>query len=200
MAPALRSKERVSENGEVFTPDHIVDKMNALIPDEVWKDPEYIFLEPTCGDGQFLVKILEKRIENGIPLEDACNTLFGMDIMYDNIIHSLTRVLEICKSQMLKEGMIHGTKEWEERAIRIMGIVFNNIYRVKDSLVEIREGDFDKKKFFDYDPTGKKCILSEQSRINAISKIKESKNNYVSGTKKGHSFITVFSVLFKREQ
>jgi len=44
-----RSKERVSQLGEVFTPKHIVEDMHKLIPDESWSDPSMIYLEPTCG-------------------------------------------------------------------------------------------------------------------------------------------------------
>ena len=76
----IRSKENVRNNGEVFTPTHIVDDMLKLIPEKAWKDPSFVFIEPTCGNGQFLVRIFQKRIDADIPVLDALNTIIGMDI------------------------------------------------------------------------------------------------------------------------
>ena len=44
-----RSKERITKNGEVFTPKALVEKMMDKIPAEKWKDPEATFLEPING-------------------------------------------------------------------------------------------------------------------------------------------------------
>ena len=41
-----RSKERITKNGEVFTPKSLVEKMMDKIPEEKWKDPKATFLEP----------------------------------------------------------------------------------------------------------------------------------------------------------
>ena len=199
MENIIRSKERVSENGEVFTPFEIVDKMNVLIPEDVWKDPTYIYLEPTCGIGNFVIRILEKRIESGISIENACNTLFGMDIMPDNILKCYERVLEVCRVQMLKEGMKEGNKEWIDRSIRIICIVLNNIFRVKDSLEVIKSGEFDKKRFFDYDPTGQGMVLPKSKRDGAISKVRGIVRDYVSGKRIHKNSEAIVSSLFKRK-
>lgn len=168
----IRSKERVTEHGEVFTPTPIVDKMNALIPAHAWKDPTYIFLEPTCGDGQFVERIIQKRIDNGISIEDACNTFFGMDIMKDNIDRCKERVLEVCRKAMIKKGIKQGSKSWDTLRTRIECIIHNNIIKVKDSLICINKGEFEKKRFFDYDPTGHKMVLKESERKEILIKIK----------------------------
>ena len=179
MSTEIRSKERVSENGEVFTPDHIVDKMNDLIPIEAWKDPTYIFLEPTCGNGQFLVHILQKRIDNGLCIEDACNTLFGLDIMKDNIIQCQQRILRICNKEIIKRGIEKGSPEWKEIFLRVICIVANNIYKVKDSLKDMSNGDFLKKRFFDYDPTGNNQVLSAGKQKELTGKTKKVLDDYL---------------------
>lgn len=66
-----KSKQRVRDFGEIFTPGHIVDKMCNMVPEDVWKDPTCLYLEPTCGTGNFLVAILQKRIDTGMPLNRA---------------------------------------------------------------------------------------------------------------------------------
>ena len=173
MSTEIRSKERVSENGEVFTPDHIVHKMNDLIPIEAWKDPSYIFLEPTAGNGQFLVQIVQKRIYNGLSIEDACNTLFGMDIMKDNIIQCQQRLIKICCGALVKEGLKEGGTDWNERLIRVICILHNNIYKFKDSLKDMSNGDFLKKRFFDYDPTGTGLVLSTSKQEEIKTKVRD---------------------------
>ena len=88
-----KSKERVSEFGEVFTPEHIVLDMIKLIPDNNWCDKSFIVLEPTCGNGNFVVEVIQKKIDSGLTLYDALNTTFGMDIMHDNIQECIDRIL-----------------------------------------------------------------------------------------------------------
>ena len=53
----IKSKKRVSDHGEVFTPDWLVDAMLDLVRDESER-LDSRFLEPACGSGNFLKKIL----------------------------------------------------------------------------------------------------------------------------------------------
>ena len=55
-----RSKERITKNGEVFTPKSLVEKMMDKIPEEKWKDPNSVWLEPTFGSGNSSKDRLEK--------------------------------------------------------------------------------------------------------------------------------------------
>ena len=71
----IRNRDNVRNNGEVFTPTPIVDSMNDLVPKSAWEDKEFVFLEPTCGNGQFLTRIFEKRIANGLSIEEALKIL-----------------------------------------------------------------------------------------------------------------------------
>ena len=130
----IRNRDNVRNNGEVFTPTPIVDSMNDLVPKSAWEDKEFVFIEPTCGNGQFLTRIFEKRIANGLSIEEALNTLIGMDITADNIWDSHKRLFELACSYMAKNGIEKGSDEWFEKSVRIIAIVRNNIFLVHDSL------------------------------------------------------------------
>jgi hypothetical protein len=60
----VKSGERVRDLGEVFTPNATVQAMLDLLPDDVWAvHPAPTFLEPACGDGNFLVAIVDRKLE-----------------------------------------------------------------------------------------------------------------------------------------
>ena len=83
-----RTKKRVKGTGEVFTPTELVQKMlNDLNID--WANPplDKTFLDPTCGNGQFLVEIAKR----GIPLEN----IYGVDLMPDNVAETRKRLFRI---------------------------------------------------------------------------------------------------------
>ena len=187
----IRNRDNVRNNGEVFTPTPIVDSMNDLVPESAWKDTEFVFIEPTCGNGQFLTRIFTKRIENGLTIEEALNTLIGMDITADNIWDSHKRLFELACSQMLKNGIKQGSDEWVEQAIRIIAIVRNNIFKVDDSLKVMNEygkgkGTLATKRFVYTDPTGNKQTVKPSevtTKENAIKKaLKEHKDKMNSHT------------------
>jgi len=191
----IRSKQNVRDNGEVFTPFAIVDKMIALIPDEAWEDPKYCFLEPACGNGQFLVKIFERRIAAGISIEGALNTMIAMDITYQNILDCHFRLYERACYQMMVEGMAPQSRAWFSCAVRLIAIVTNNIFLVKDSIEYIESGKLDSKKFFSVDPTGNDQSLFIDQQKKKLDKIKEQVVKY----KKSGKRTGVFAPFFKKE-
>lgn len=77
----------VKELGEVYTPDDIVVKMLDLLND---KSIDKTYLEPSCGDGQFLVRILWNKLNNiSQPneldiLKTVCS-IYGVDIQKDKV-------------------------------------------------------------------------------------------------------------------
>ena len=165
----IRNRDNVRNNGEVFTPTSIVNDMNNLVPDSAWIDKEFVFVEPTCGNGQFLTRIFEKRIANGLTIEEALNTLIGMDITKENIWDSHLRLFGLACSYMVKNGIKKGSKEWDEQAVRIIAIVSNNIFLVEDSLKVMNdygkgEGVLSVKKFVFHDPSGEKPIKPSDLR------------------------------------
>lgn len=168
MSELIKSKKRVSDHGEVFTPKKIVLEMCDLFSTEDWSDPSSIFLEPTCGNGNFVVEIIRKQIENGLSVFDAVNSTFGMDIMADNILECRIRVYDICK-------------EFEndpDKIFRLVCVIVNNFFRVDDSLEFMKSGKWAEYKFYDHVPTTKENVgtgLNKFMKNNTAPQIKNRK-------------------------
>lgn len=89
-----RSKERIKLTGEVFTPREVVMKM--INRDSInYSDPELCFIDRACGNGNFLVEIVSKKIECGLTPWQALSTTFGVDIMEDNVLECRERLLKV---------------------------------------------------------------------------------------------------------
>jgi len=91
----VRSRARVKELGEVFTPAALVSEMLDKLPADCWL-PGKTWLEPSCGTGNFLVQILQRKLQAGHPPLEALATIYGIDIMEDNIQTARARLLEMC--------------------------------------------------------------------------------------------------------
>src|SRR6185312_6731555 len=57
----IKSKRRVADHGEVFTPPWLVEKMLDLVKGETERIDSR-FLEPACGSGNFLVPVLQRKL------------------------------------------------------------------------------------------------------------------------------------------
>lgn len=88
-----RDKLRVKATGEVFTPTPLVQEILDKLDPNLFKDPTKTFLDPTCGDGQFLSEVLIRKVENGIDFETALSTIYGVDLMQDNV--------DLCRERLL---------------------------------------------------------------------------------------------------
>ena len=102
----VKSSERVRDIGEVFTPSATVRAMLDLLPGDVWTPhPPRTFFEPACGDGNFLVAILQRklaaigelhrdaRLPAGATTEavqfhalEALASIYAVDISVDNVV------------------------------------------------------------------------------------------------------------------
>ena len=94
----IKSRKRVRDHGEVFTPDWLVRDMCDLVAAQC-ADVGARFLEPACGDGNFLVEILRRKLraaraEAGGRNDTArfrreafraLTSLYGIDILPDNV-------------------------------------------------------------------------------------------------------------------
>ena len=103
----IKSKERVAQFGEVYTPENIVKDMLDLVKDESYRI-DSTFLEPACGNGNFLVEILSRKLETAEKLDKqdydknvfiAVSSIYAIDILEDNIQESKARMLEIVKTK-----------------------------------------------------------------------------------------------------
>ena len=61
MTKQVKSRERVAEHGEVFTAEREVNAMLDLVKQETER-VDSRFLEPACGDGNFMVEILRRKL------------------------------------------------------------------------------------------------------------------------------------------
>ena len=80
-----KTKKRTKEQGEVFTPDWLVKEMLDKLPEELFTDPSKTFIDPACGDGNFLIQVLDRKIKKGSSVIEALSTTYGVDIMQDNV-------------------------------------------------------------------------------------------------------------------
>ena len=92
-----KRRDRVKQTAEVFTPKEIVEKMLNDLPLEVWKDQERDFLDPCCGNGNFLVEVYRYKVEKGHDPTQALSTIYGVDIMQDNIAECKLRLYRLAK-------------------------------------------------------------------------------------------------------
>ena len=129
----IKSKARVKERGEVFTAEREVKAMCDLIPEEVWRDINATFLEPACGNGNFLVEIFERKLKYCKDERDglrALASIVGIDIMEDNCFESRVRLMTMyCKAF---------PKSSEASLLLASGILQNNII-CGDSLETMKE-------------------------------------------------------------
>jgi hypothetical protein len=87
-----RNKDRIKQTGEVFTPLELVDEILAKLPEDNWK-PTKTFLDNSCGDGNFLVRVIAHKIHKGSTPQQALKTTYGVDLMPDNVVHTKHRIL-----------------------------------------------------------------------------------------------------------
>ncbi len=102
----IKSKQRVEDHGEVFTPIWLVDEMLNLVRNETERIDSR-FLEPACGSGNFLTQILKKKlatveIKYGKSEFDknhyailALMCIYGIEILKDNIKECHENLMEI---------------------------------------------------------------------------------------------------------
>ena len=105
-ASQIKSKDRVSQRGEVFTAEREVNAMLDLVANECLR-PDSRFLEPACGDGNFLAAILRRKLSElrrkykKSPRDYeklsivAIGSLYGVDIMNDNVEECRKRLFNI---------------------------------------------------------------------------------------------------------
>jgi hypothetical protein len=101
MSGVERDFLRVKATGEVFTPTPLVQEVLDKLPPELFTDPSKTYLDPACGDGQFLSEVLIRKVENGIDFETALSTIYGVDLMPDNV--------KLCQDRLLcgREDLRH---------------------------------------------------------------------------------------------
>ena len=102
----IKSKKRVADHGEVFTPEWLVDAMLDLVKGETERIDSR-FLEPACGSGNFLVRVLQRKLaaveakfsdsefqkRHYALLGLMCT--YGIELLDDNIAECRANMLEV---------------------------------------------------------------------------------------------------------
>jgi hypothetical protein len=130
----IKSKQRVSDHGEVYTPSWLVHAMLDLVKDETER-LDSRFLESACGSGNFLTTILKRKLatveikyakteferKHYAVLSLMC--IYGIELLEDNIIECKANLLEIfsdflgiksedafyaCADYVLTQNIVHG--------------------------------------------------------------------------------------------
>jgi type I restriction-modification system DNA methylase subunit len=131
---SVKSKQRMADHGEVFTPGWMVEAMLDLVKDETERI-DARFLEPACGSGNFLVQILRRKLA-AVELRYgksefekrqyallALMCIYGIELLADNIAECRANMLEIlaeylnldeadelyrAASYVLSQNLVHG--------------------------------------------------------------------------------------------
>lgn len=130
----IKSRKRVADHGEVFTPAWLVDAMLNLVKDESERIDSR-FLEPACGSGNFIVNVLQRKlavVECKFGKSDfekqhyallALMCIYGIELLPDNIAECRANMLEIladylqidesddlyrAASYVLSQNLVHG--------------------------------------------------------------------------------------------
>lgn len=129
-----KSKQRIADHGEVFTPTWMVEAMLDLVKDETERIDSR-FLEPACGSGNFLVRILQRKLaavevkfgKFGFDKRQyallAVMCTYGIELLADNIAECRANMLEVfadyldlaetdelyqAASYVLSQNLVHG--------------------------------------------------------------------------------------------
>ena len=111
-----RSKDRIRYLGEVFTPEKYVFQMLDMLDKSVWSNIDVVFFEPTCGHGNFVVAIVQRRLEklfkkakkqkieepHFYAVAHTLNTLWAIDIDPQNIRLCRNRIYSIIFNFLLE--------------------------------------------------------------------------------------------------
>ncbi len=130
----FKSKQRVADHGEIFTPAWMVEAMLNLVKDETERIDSR-FLEPACGSGNFLVRVLQRKL-GAVEIKFgksefekrhyallALMCIYGIELLADNIAECRANLLEIvaeylnidksddlyrAASYVLSQNLVHG--------------------------------------------------------------------------------------------
>ncbi len=131
----VKSKKRVAEHGEVFTNKREVNAMLDLVQDQCDRI-DATFLEPACGDGNFLIEILNRKLDllskykrnsdlYNPKLVVAVSSLYGVELLEDNVATCRNRLYDKIEQSYPKA---HKTsKEYPELMKSIKFILQKNI-------------------------------------------------------------------------
>jgi hypothetical protein len=169
----VKSKERVTDHGEVFTAEREVKAMLDLVKQETERIDSR-FLEPACGNGNFLAEILKRKLQivnqrysqSQTEWERysiiAVSSIYGVDILEDNTHECQERLAQLfkrfyyllfkdkCKSEcinsiqfILKRNILWGDALNLKNPVSFEPLVFSEWSAVNGTLIKRRDFKLD---------------------------------------------------------
>jgi len=123
----VKSKQRVADHGEVFTPAWMVEDMLNLVKGETERIDSR-FLEPACGSGNFLVPVLQRKLKavqarhGRSDFEKrhyallAIMCVYGIELLADNVAECRANLLDVFASYL----KVDTTDPWHRAAERVL--------------------------------------------------------------------------------
>ena len=148
MANQIKSRKRVVDHGEVFTSEREVNNMLDLVQNEAERI-ESRFLEPACGNGNFLIEIYSRKLESvrkrysksQLDFEKyaflATSSIYGIDLMRDNIEECKKRLLN--KFEEVYKNIYK--KKCKSEFINVIEYILSKNLLVGDALTLLQEND-----------------------------------------------------------
>lgn len=145
MSGVDRDRIRVKITGEVFTPTALVQQILDHLDPSIFQDSQKTVIDPCCGDGQFLGEVLIRKLERGLTFEQALSTVYGVDLMQDNVA--------LCRERLLcgRDDLRHIV---EQNIVCADGLRyhyrFDGSYPYDDELKDLKNEEL-KNKLFDFE-------------------------------------------------
>ena len=125
----VKSRQRVADHGEVFTPPELVQAMLDLVRSESERIDSR-FLEPACGSGNFLVPVLQRKLttvrarygKSGFEHRHhallALMSIYGIELLADNVEECRQNLLDVMAAEL---GFDEGD-EWYDAAAGVLAV------------------------------------------------------------------------------
>ena len=115
-----KRQARRKQSAEDFTPSKLVNEMLDKLPKDQWKE-NITYCDPACGNGNMLIEVLKRKLSHNHNPINALSSIYGTDIMQDNITECRLRLLKVIV------GHIKQKKLPKPNTLELIKIVGKNI-------------------------------------------------------------------------
>ena len=135
----IKSQQRITDFGEVYTSEREVNAMLDLVKEETQRI-ESRFLEPACGNGNFLIEVLKRKLHqvsarysrSQYDYEKYCivaaSSIYGIDILEDNVSECISRL-----SQYIFDEHLRVTKKEDAKFKKVIRFILSRNIIVGDA-------------------------------------------------------------------
>lgn len=128
----VKSRQRVADHGEVFTPSWLVEDMLDLVQHETERIDSR-FLEPACGSGNFIVPVLQRKLASVQAKYSksvferrhyallALMSIYGIELLADNVAECRANLVEVF-DEFIAGDRADGIEEWHLAAEAVVAV------------------------------------------------------------------------------